>query len=385
MPTPSIVSLGISLSPRAGAAVLMHPKGVVASAIEERGTSRKPSLPLQAVQFCLQQAGLKDLSSVDVISLQSRHARDWVDFLAHQFAEEKSWIEGLLSLPSNLRHELRFRAELRRELEQLGGDSSQLPEVVLVADEQAIAQGLYSQRPNEDVGYLLLDVPFSQTASGLWAGRATGLESIWLQEFPQSLELLTANLAGFCGFRGRMGQRQFLQLAEYGEPRFGELMGTELLQVEGMARFKVNSEILVLEPSREVDWHEFNRLFEEGPRRPDQPISSREIDLAHALIMTVQEWIDVVGKFASEELKMHSLSVRGQGPLFDRLKTKLRHLPISSTLVGLQDEPLIMAAGAAREALVSKGAEFQGLQPLNLRPQAAFQEYSRRTLSSVPL
>ncbi|MGE0764567.1 MAG: carbamoyltransferase N-terminal domain-containing protein [Bdellovibrionales bacterium] len=379
-----LISLGLSLGQRAGAAVLMHPKGVVASAVEERMSNRRPALPLQAIQFCLNQAGVKDLSSVDVISLQSRHARDWVDFLANQFAEEKSWIEGLLSLPANLRHELRFRAELRRELAQLGGEAVQLPEVVLVADEQAIVQGLYSQKPMEDVGFLLFDMPFAKMATGLWVAREKNLESIWLQEFPQSLELLVANLAGFCGFRGRMGQRQFLQLSEYGDPRFVEMLKTELFQIEESARFRVNNDILVMEPNLETDWTRLDPLIQDGPRRADQPISSREIDLAHSLVVVLHEWIDEVGRFALEDMKLQQLNVRGQGPLFDRMKSKWRRLPLNCQLLGLQDEPLLMAAGAAREALVSKGVQIDSHDPLNLRPQSAFQEYLRRA-STNPL
>lgn len=373
------LSLGLSLGPRAGAAVLMHGQGLIASSVEERVGYRRPALPLRAIQHCLRHAGLKDLSSVQVISLQSRHARDWADFLANQFAEDKSWIEGLLSFPSNLRHELRFRAELRRELEQLGG-SQELPEVVLVADEQAIAQGLNTQRVHRRTGYLLMDVPFARLATGLWQSVEGRLEPIWVQEFPQSLELLVANFAGFCGFRGRMGQRQFLQLAEYGEPRFKDLIKNELMQIKDGARFDLQSERLALEPLRETEWSGLDPLIEEGPRQPDQPISSREIDLSHALMNSMHEWQDEMARVALEEFKLQELVIRGQGPLFDRLKLRWRRQTLNCRTVGLQDEPLLMAAGAACEALESRGQDLRFSAPLNLRPAAAFQEYLRSSV-----
>lgn len=375
----SPISLGLSLGPRSGAAVLLGPHGILASAYEERASARRAGLPLQAIQHCLQYAGLKDLSRVDVLSLQSRHARDWTDFLANQFSEDKSWIEGLLTFPSNLRHELRFRSELRQELEQLGGASSQVPEVLLVNDEQAIAQGLRSQTPRPATGFLLMDMPFARLATGLWQIKKENgqLENVWMQEFPQSLELLVANLAGFCGFRGRMGQRQFLQLSEYGEPRFVDLIQTELLQVEKLGRYRVNQDRLSLEPLRESEWAGIDPLIEDGPRKSDQPISSREIDLSHSLLHVIQEWQKEMEQVAREELLLSELLIRGQGPLFDRLKSGWKKMSLPCRLLGLQDEPILMAAGAAIEALELKEVNLQMQQPLNLRPEQAYREYLR--------
>lgn len=375
----SVLSLGLSLGPKIGAAVLMNSKGIVASAVEEKWGARKPTLPLQAIQFCLTQAGLPDLGVIDVIGLQTRHAKDWVDFIATQFTEEKNWIEGLLSFPTNLRHELKFRAELKQELARLGGDKTPLPDLQLIDDEQAIASGLFLQRPPSSTAYLLMDIPFLESATGLWGGQGSELNSVWINEYPQSLELLLANLAGFCGFRGRMGHRQFLQLAEYGEPRFVDLFKQELFFLEQFGQFKILTDILSLTPNRETEWEELGHLFEEGPRRSEQPISSREIDIAHAMVALIQHWGMNLVETLNQDLGLSEVVARGHGPLFDKLKILFKKMRVPTTFVGQSDEALTMAAGAARESLKIKNVEMTHLNHLNLRPDSAFQEYNQRS------
>lgn len=379
-----ILSLGLSLGHRSGAAVLLRGHEMVAAATEPRRWGRSPSLPLQAVQFCLNQVGLKDLTGVDVLGMQSRYATDWSDFFASQFSAERGWIEGLLTFPTNLRQELRFRAELREQLENLIHPSAPLPELTLVADELALAQGLLAGVAERPAAILVLDVPFAKMASGLWQASGPDLEPVWLQDFPQSLELLVSNLATFCGFRGRMGQRQFLQLAEYGENRFIELFEQELFKPEERGRFTINLEVLVNDPSRETDWKELGRLLSDEPRQSHQPISSREIDLAHALVHVVTRWTQNLNRFVLDDLKTPRLVVRAAGPLMERVRTPWRR-----SQVGLEmrfsnptDEPLIMAGGAALEAMSTKDIYLEAGRALNFRAMPAFRQYPRISTTS---
>ncbi len=380
LPRPPILSLGLSLGQRTGAAVLLQNQKMVAAAVEQRRGGRSATLPLQAVQFCLHQAGLNSLNDVQVIGIQSRSATDWTDFLATQFSADKGWVESILSFPSNLREEIRFRNEIREELEQLVKPTEKLPEIILAADELALAQGMYATSPVANSAYLVLDVPFARMASGLWVAKKDGaLEQVWLQEFPQSLELLVHNLASFCGFRGRLGQRQFLQLAEYGESRFTELMTEELLSVDSAGRFKVNMDILETDPHDESDWKELRRLFQSDPRTSSQPISSREIDLAHALLQAVLGWTVKLDRFISEELNCSRLTIRAAGPLTEKIRTPWRRqtADLDVKFSAIADESLLMAAGAAVEALASKVIYPDQSTPIELRPPSAFRQYAR--------
>jgi carbamoyltransferase len=377
-----VLSLGLSLGPRAGAAVLLRNQRVVAAAMEQRRAGRTPTLPIQAVEFCLHQAGLADLTGVQVLGLQSRYATDWADFFAGQFSAEKGWFESLLTFPANLRQELNFRTELRQELANLTRHSSSLPELTLVADELALAQGLYATSASYPTAILVLDVPFAQMASGLWLARGNGpLEQVWLQDFPQSLELFVHNFASFCGFRGRMGQRQFLQLAEYGENRFIDLVEQDLFKIEDNGRFQLNTDLLVNEPHDEADWSALRRLLNADPRKSTQPISSREIDLAHALVHVVQKWAAKLNQDVIPALGCKQMMVRASGPLTEKVRMSWRKSnPALDFKFSLSaDEPLLMAAGAALEALSTEGFYPERGFPLELRPEPAFRQYTRPT------
>lgn len=380
MPRTPTLSLGLSLGQRTGAAVLLRDQEMIAAAVEQRRSGRAAGLPLQAVQFCLRQAGLNDLTGVQAIGIQSRSATDWTDFLATQFSADKGWVESLLTFPSNLRQELRFRAEIREEIEQLVNASGEPPQLTLVADELALAQGLYATSPSAASAYLILDVPFARMASGLWTGKGGGpLEQVWLQEFPQSFELLVHNLAGFCGFRGRMGQRQFLQLAEYGENRFTEIFSEELLAIGGDGSFKINTELLEIEPHDESEWKELKRLFQSDPRQPNQPISSREIDLAHALVHSVLGWTARLNEIVVKDLGCTKMLVRASGPLTEKIRGPWRKstADLEVKFSAIADEGLLMATGAAVEALSDRGVYPDPIHPMILRPASAFRQYPR--------
>ncbi len=375
------VCLGISWAPRTAAAALVGEEGIIASAQEERGGSRRRLLPQKAIEYCLSHAGLSTIDQISTLALQSKHAADWSDFFATQFSEEKGWIESLITLPGNIRHEYRFRTELKRQLGHMSR-SEEIPEILYVSDELAAAQGLYARHVRQAVALLVLDTPFARSASGLWRAGANGLEEVWRQDYPQSLELLLANLAGFSGFRGRMGQRQFLQLSEYGELRFLDHIN-ELMSVDEFGRFHVNTDRLVMDPARETVWSELGDLFDSSPRKPDQSISSREIDLSFSFFYAIGKWVEQIGKTMKDQLKVPDLMVRGHGPLFDKMKPIMKQNSIQAQFIPAADDPLLLAMGAGIEGLVLAGGESPMLVGGSPHPQAIFSSLTEARNSSA--
>lgn len=351
-----LLSLGISITAKSGAACLVTPDGVVASALESRGHARKPTLPAAAIQHTLKAANIGSLSELAVISLQTRHSTDWGDFISHQFNDERGWLEGVVSLPRKIRQELKFRADLKLELESLNGAQAEIPEILLVADHKAMARGFSQFYGEQEKAILILDTPFERSTTSLWKSQGNQLENLWLSEFPHSLEHVTESLASFSGFRGRMGQRQFLQLAEYGEPRFVEAMRNEVLKIEDQARFSVSTQLLPVNRSGENDWAGLADLFGGPPRSADHPISSREFDLSMAYVTVVQDWIQSL----RQVVKGKPVIVRGQGPTQAYLKGLLKSAGLNTIHSASQDESAIMAMGAAIEALVQKGFASSG-------------------------
>lgn len=381
----SFISLGLSLGARAGAAVLLENGRVLATALEQRPFgARGVAFPVQAVKYCLERAQVGGLAQVNALGLQSRFALDWTGFLADQFNADRGWLEGLISLPAHFREVLHHRSEIRRDLEELGGGSA-WPELAFVADELALARGLWASRSAREQAILILDLPFARGATGLWMGNREDFRNLWLQDFPQSWELLLHNLSSFCGFRGRMGERQFLQLAEYGEPRFVEWLRGELINLSADGQYQLSENFLVREPQSEKEWVEFQKVFLSEPRFPEQPIGSREIDLAHSYVVVLGEWLERLAAHLRQDFGLNEIAMRGQGALFEKVKRLWREKSLGVTLVQAlpSDEPLLMAAGSALEATaLARGhvpqSEVELLTvPLELRPAELFQLITR--------
>lgn len=350
----SLVSLGISLSPKGGAALVMNQDKILASAVGAKPASKKAAmvLPEEAVQFCLKKAGL-GWSDIQVLGIQSRFAPDWADFISSQFGADRSWFESLWSLPGNFREELRFRNQLKEGLQDLRGQNNSLPNIVLSSDELAIAQGVYHQQNDPNAAVLIMTPPFSSSDTGLWVGEAGQLRQVWRCDFSNSLEHLVRNLAAYSGFRGRWGERQFLRLAEYGEPSLADQLRGELISWQENGELALHADRLVREPQHETDWAELRRILDAEPRRPEQPIGSRELDLARSVVSLLDSWYKDVLKHLQWNLKIKNVYIRSNGPVLERLKQTPRAESaqlLNLQMVSGQEESLLMAAGAAIQA-----------------------------------
>jgi carbamoyltransferase len=331
--------LGISMGQSAGGVVLLQDGQVVSSRMDKFTYRRRAALPSKAIESLLSDAGITNFDEIRTVALSSPQ---------DGHAEDRGWLENLINLPAEMRREKRMRAKIQAELERIGG--CQVENLVSVPGELALAEGLRRLAGDELTAILILDSPFEQMGSGLWLVREGEMKTLWRNSFPLTFSHFLHNLATFSGFRGRLGQKQFLALAEYGEPRFEDLLKENLFWWDEGGKLEFNVDLLSMDPARASQWTALEHLFNGETRMPDHPISSREIDLAHAIVGRAKTWASEQGKCLVKTEGCKRLIVRGHGPLFDAMASSWNTNETGLTkitFVHRNDEPKLAATGAA--------------------------------------
>jgi hypothetical protein len=97
------------------------------------------------------------------------------------------------------------------------------------------------------------------------------------------------------------------------------------------------------------------------------------------LVHVVQAWAANLNKKILPALGCKNLIVHASGPLTERVRTPWRRSQpgLEMKFAAAADESLLMAAGAALEAL-SVAGRFPALaRPMDLRPELSFRQYAR--------
>lgn len=131
---------------------------------------------------------------------------------------------------------------------------------------------------------------------GEWAtpsfgtGRGNRIEIAHVMHFPHSLGLLYSAFTYFTGFRVNSGEYKMMGLAPYGEPKYYDLILEKLVDLKEDGSFRLNMSYLPYCHKTVMTSRKFESLFGGPARRPEGPLTQREMDIA-ASIQKVTELI----------------------------------------------------------------------------------------------
>jgi carbamoyltransferase len=279
--------LGISAFYHDSAAALIVDGRIVAAAQEERFTRRKhdAAFPRQAVDYCLLTAGLTPAQL------------DHVVFYEKPFLKFERLLETYLSVaPAGFRsfcqaaplwiHE---KLQLPRAMNEGLGGAYRRP-YVFTEHHEAHAASAFFPSPFEEAALLTVDGVGEWATASLGTGRGHRIELSHELAFPHSLGLLYSAFTYFCGFRVNSGEYKLMGLAPYGVPRYADLILERLMDLKRDGSFRLNQDYFNYCAGLTMTSRKFDALFGGPPRRPESPLTQRELDLA-ASVQAVTETI----------------------------------------------------------------------------------------------
>lgn len=290
--------LGISCFYHDSAAALLVDGALVAAAQEERFSRLKhdPAFPAQAIQSCLDQAGLS-LADIDAVVFYDKpllkFERLLETFLAHAPL-------GLLAfcraMPIWLKEKLLLKTVLRQELMALSGlTKTALPKLLFSQHHQAHAASAFYPSPFARAAVLCLDGVGEWVSASIWLGENEQLTPLTEQHFPHSPGLLYSAFTSYCGFKVNSGEYKLMGLAPYGEPVYVDLIYQHLLTLHEDGSFVLNPDYFDFAVGRRMTSGKFHRLFGGAPRRADAPLEQKHMDLARSIQQVIE---DIVLKMA---------------------------------------------------------------------------------------
>src|SRR2546421_3021067 len=207
--------LGISAFYHDSAAAMVVDGEIVAAAQEERFTRKKhdSGFPLQAISYCLEEAGLEP-EQLDYVAFYDKPFTKFERLLETYLAYAPSGLRSFsMAIPVWLKEKLHIRRSIRKGLCK----PVRAPLVFLDHHESHAASAFFPS-PFEEAAILTLDGVGEWTTTAWGVGEGNRIRLTHHLQFPHSLGLLYSAFTYYCGFKVNSGEYKLMGLAPYGRP-----------------------------------------------------------------------------------------------------------------------------------------------------------------------
>ena len=277
--------LGISAYYHDSAAALVVDGRIVAAAQEERFTRRKhdSSFPQNAINYCLQYAGLTD-RDLSYVAFYDKPLRKFERILENYLAVVPAgYLSYRQAIPGWLKQKLHVTRAIRQALP---GFKRQ---VLYPEHHQSHAASAFYPSPFEDAAVLTMDGVGEWATTCIGHGRGNRIELVKEVRYPHSLGLLYSAFTYYLGFRVNSGEYKVMGLAPYGQPIYRDLILDHLIDLKEDGSLRMDMRYFNYCQGLTMTSRRFDKLFGAPPRRPESPLSQREKDLAASLQTVTEE------------------------------------------------------------------------------------------------
>ena len=278
--------LGISAFYHDSAAALLVDGQVAAAAQEERFTRKKhdAGFPARAVEYCLAETGI-DAGNLDYVVFYDKPLLKFERLLETYLAIAPSGFRSFVAaLPGWLHEKLHLPREIRKGLE-----GKYKRRCVFAEHHQSHAASAFFPSPFEEAAVLTLDGVGEWATASFGTGRGNRIELSHELRFPHSLGLLYSAFTYFCGFRVNSGEYKLMGLAPFGEPKYADLIREKLIDIKPDGSLRMDMAYFGYCQGLRMTSRKFDRLFGGPRRRPESPITQREMDLAASVQQVTEE------------------------------------------------------------------------------------------------
>jgi carbamoyltransferase len=284
--------LGISAYYHDSAACLVIDGEIIAAAQEERFTRKKhdSNFPVNAIGYCLSE-GKVSPKDIDYVVFYDKpflkFERLLETYLAFAPAGFKSFAT---SLPIWLKDKLFQKTVITNALKNLWGMDGNWKDRLLFSEHHlSHAASAFFPSPFEEAAVLTMDGVGEWTTTSLAIGSGNTLSVYKEIHFPHSVGLLYSAMTYYTGFKVNSGEYKVMGLAPYGEPKYARLIKDHLIDIKDDGSFALDMSYFNYCTGLTMTNEKFDVLFGGPPRKPESPVTQREMDLAASIQVVVEE------------------------------------------------------------------------------------------------
>jgi carbamoyltransferase len=305
--------LGLSAFYHDSAAALVRDGEVVAAAQEERFTRKKhdPSLPLNAISYCLHQAGI-DASSVHRIAFYDKPFLKFERLLETYVAfAPQGFSSFCTAIPTWVKDKLFLKHRLLRGMKAISPDLA-VPEKLLFAEHHfSHAASAYYPSPFEEAVVLTMDGVGEWATTSAGIGRGAALTIDRELHFPHSLGLLYSAVTDHIGFTVNSGEYKVMGLAPYGRPTYAQTILNHLMDLKDDGTFQLDVSFFDYCTGLRMTNAKFEALFGLPVRAPAEPLTQRHMDLAASVQAVTEEVVLRLSRSLARETGLRNLCLAG--------------------------------------------------------------------------
>ncbi|MHC4549807.1 MAG: carbamoyltransferase family protein [Planctomycetota bacterium] len=276
--------LGISAFYHDSAACLVREGRIIAAAQEERFTRRKHDymFPRHAIRYCLQEGGV-DAGDLETVVFYDKPFQKFDRLLETYASYAPLGIRSFLkAMPLWLKQKLHIPDIVAKEIGFKG-------KVLFTEHHQSHAASAFFPSPFEHAAILTIDGVGEWATTTLGVGEENALRLLKEIRFPHSLGLLYSAFTYYTGFRVNSGEYKVMGLAPYGEPKYVDLIREHLIDLREDGSFRLNQRYFNYCAGLTMTNRRLHKLFGGPPRRPESPVTQREMDVARSIQVVTEE------------------------------------------------------------------------------------------------
>ncbi|MEO1794454.1 MAG: carbamoyltransferase N-terminal domain-containing protein, partial [Pseudomonadota bacterium] len=306
--------LGISAFYHDSAAALIEDGRIVAAAQEERFTRRKHDarFPEHAIRYCLDTAGC-DLDEVDHIAFFEKPLIKFERLLETYLANApRGFASFKTAIPVWIKDKLFQKPKLIKALQPFASDPTGIEAKLLFAEHhQSHAASAFYPSPFDEAVVLTMDGVGEWATTSVAIGRGNSLVTERELHWPHSLGLLYSAFTYYTGFKVNSGEYKVMGLAPYGTPRYADLIRDKLMVIKPDGSFWLDQSYFDYATGLTMTTKRFHDLFGGPPRREDEPLTERHMDLAASVQAVVEDVMLAITRELAETYGIRNLCLAG--------------------------------------------------------------------------
>jgi carbamoyltransferase len=216
-----------------------------------------------------------------------------------------------MAIPLWLREKLFQKRLLRRELTALAPGYDWETRLLFAEHHQSHAASAFFGSPFQEAVILTMDGVGEWATTSVGVGAGNRLQMHKELNFPHSLGLLYSAFTYYTGFKVNSGEYKVMGLAPYGEPRYVGLILDRLMDLKPDGTFRLNQAYFDYCAGLRMTSAAFHELFGGPPRRPDELLTQRHMDLAASIQAVTDEVVLRLTRSLAAETGAENLCLAG--------------------------------------------------------------------------
>ncbi len=300
--------MGLSAFYHDSAAALVCDGELVAAAQEERFTRKKHdhAFPVEAVNYCLKEAGIGP-SELDAVVFYEKPIRKFERLLETYLAFAP---QGLSSFSHAMPLWLRQKLLIPQEIDKGLGNAYEGP-IYFAKHHESHASSAFFPSPFEEAAIITLDGVGEWTTTSWGVGAGNKIDLKRELRFPHSLGLLYSAFTYYTGFKVNSGEYKVMGLAPYGEPRYVDDILGKIVDLKEDGSFWVDQSYFNYCAGLTMTSRKFHKLFGGPPRKPESPLTQKEMDLAASVQKVTEEVMMRIAQHVHAETGLENLCLAG--------------------------------------------------------------------------